>query len=94
MRQLRFILTLLLGSTIWGNVELSLINYSEAEGTAEVFFNSDVEIGGFQFDLEGAELTGKAFASLYGPAGTYIVTLVVVLFAFSSIPKLIALVMA
>ena len=60
MRQLRFILTLLLGSAIWGNVELSLINYSEDEGTAEVFYNSDVEIGGFQFDLEGAELTGAS----------------------------------
>jgi alanine or glycine:cation symporter, AGCS family len=35
--------------------------------------------------VEGAELTGKAFASIYGPAGTYLVTLVVILFAFSSI---------
>jgi len=34
---------------------------------------------------EGAELTGRAFSTLYGPAGMHLVTLVVVLFAFSTI---------
>ncbi len=33
----------------------------------------------------GAELTAKAFETLYGTGGTYMITLVVVLFAFSSI---------
>jgi len=35
--------------------------------------------------LEGSELTAKAFSTLYGPAGSYMVTLAVVLFAFSTI---------
>ncbi len=34
---------------------------------------------------QGAELTASAFETLYGPAGSHMVTLVVVMFAFSSI---------
>jgi len=35
--------------------------------------------------LAGAELTAAAFGTLYGSAGTYMITLIVILFAFSSI---------
>jgi AGCS family alanine or glycine:cation symporter len=35
--------------------------------------------------MAGAELTASAFATLYGSAGTYMITLIVILFAFSSI---------
>jgi hypothetical protein len=39
---------------------LSLENYSSLDGTAEVIYNSSVDIGGFQFDIEGATLTGAS----------------------------------
>ena len=47
-------------SFLYGSVELSLENYSSLDGTAEVIYNSSVDIGGFQFDIEGATLTGAS----------------------------------
>jgi len=35
--------------------------------------------------LQGAELTGRAFETLYGTFGIHMITLVVIMFAFSSI---------
>ena len=54
------IITAICCSVLFGSVELSLGNYSESDGTADVLYNSSEEIGGFQIGLEGASLTGAS----------------------------------
>jgi len=61
MNLLKFISILIFTIQVgFSSVELSLGNYSEFEGTANVIYNSSVDIGGFQFDIEGATLTGAS----------------------------------
>ena len=59
-RNIFIILTAICCSFSYANVELSLGNYSESAGTADVLYNSSVNIGGFQFDLNGADLSGAS----------------------------------
>jgi hypothetical protein len=61
MNLFKFITVIILTIQIsYSSVELSFGNYIEADGTADVLYNSTVDIGGFQFEIEGATLTGAS----------------------------------
>ena len=52
------ILTLSLTSFLFSTIQLSVGTVDETNGSIEILINTDVDIMGFQFDLEGANLTG------------------------------------
>jgi len=45
-------------SFLFSGVELSVGTVNSEEGSIEILINTDIDITGFQFDLEGADLTG------------------------------------
>ena len=55
---------LLLSSTLVGGATLSLTNFNETDGTVDVYMDSDTDVAGFQFNLEGFEnVTGASGGS-------------------------------
>ena len=57
MKSMMIILISIVSTFVFGYVELSLTNYSEVNSTADVFYSSPDDIGGFQFNIEGADVT-------------------------------------
>ena len=52
------IFTLSLTSLLFSTIQLSVGTVDDTNGSIEILINTDVDIMGFQFDLEGANLTG------------------------------------
>ena len=51
-------IVMLLASFLFSGVELSVGTIDATQGSIEILINTDTDITGFQFDLEGADLTG------------------------------------
>lgn len=52
------VLLMSLTSFLFSGIELSVGTVTSEEGTIEILINTDSDITGFQFDLEGVDLTG------------------------------------
>ena len=62
LHPVNFISCLIFLSFSW-SAELSLESVDVSNGTLDVYMSSDVEVGGFQFEINGLDITGASGGS-------------------------------